>query len=563
MIELPPALPLLLGAFVALALRGRLRGAWLVALPVVSWWLTLQWSPGDVRSFAWLGTEFVWLRVDALTMVFSHVFHLAAFLSAIYAWHEKDVLQPVTGTIYAGAAIAALFAGDLLTLFVYWELTAVASVFLIWAARTKRAYRAGMRYLVIQVGSGVLLLAGAILRYQETGSLTFERMTLGEPGAWPIFLAFGIKAAFPLLHNWLQDAYPESTAVGTVFLSAFTTKLAIYALARGFAGTESLIWIGAAMTAFPIFFAVIENDLRRVLAYSLNNQLGFMVVGIGIGTELSLNGTASHAFAHVIYKALLFMSMGAVLHRTGTCKGTDLGGLFRSMPFTAVCCIVGAVSISGFPLTSGFVSKSMILSGAAEGHLTLTWLVLLLASAGVLEHSGIKVPFFAFFAHDSGRRVEEAPWNMRIAMGIAAALCLLIGCAPGLLYGLLPYPVDYVPYTAGHVITQLQLLMWAVLAFAVLKRYGWYPPELRSTILDTDWTYRRLIPRIGRVLAPGFHGALDGLDGALDRLGRTAVRGVERFAGPAGPLGRTHAAGVTVLWIVVVFGMSLLLYSLR
>src|SRR5690606_9239804 len=253
-----------------------------------------------------------------------------------------------------------------------------------------------------------------------------------------ILLAFGIKCCFPGLHTWLTDAYPEATPTGAVFLSAFTSKLAVYALARGFAGTEELIWIGTVMAAFPIFYAVIENDLRRVLAYSMNNQLGFMVVGIGIGTELGINGAVAHAFADILFKALLFMSMGAVLFRTGTANGSELGGLYKSMPWTTGFCMVGAASISAFPLFSGFVTKSMIMASAAAEGYTGVWLVLLFASAGVFHHAGIKIPYFAFFAHDSGIRCKEAPINMLLAMGIAAALCMAIGMVPGALYALLP-----------------------------------------------------------------------------------------------------------------------------
>ena len=346
--------------------------------------------------------------------------------------------------------------------------------------------------LLVQVSSGLLLLAGTIFHVQHTGDPTFGFLGLGSIGTNLIFVAFGIKCAFPLLHNWLQDAYPEATETGTVFLSAFTTKLAVYTLARGFPGTEMLIWIGAVMAAFPIFYAVIENDLRRVLAYSLNNQLGYMVVGIGIGTPLALNGTVAHAFTHILYKSLLFMSMGAVLLRTGTVNGSELGGLYKSMPYTTLFCIIGAASISGFPLFNGFISKSMILSSAAEGAYVVTWLVLLFASAGVFHHSGIKIPFFAFFAHDSGIRCKEAPWNMLLAMGLASVLCIGIGMFPQPLYDILPYPVEYVPYTTDHVLAQLQILLFSALAFAVMQRYGIYPPELRSINLDSDWVYRRL-----------------------------------------------------------------------
>jgi len=266
---------------------------------------------------------------------------------------------------------------------VFWELLAFTSVFLIWARRTQRSYDAGMRYLIIQVLSGVILLAGTLFYAAEHGTLEFGHIGLEGVAGWLIFIAFGIKCAFPMAHNWLTDAYPEATVTGTVFLSAFTTKVAVYALARGYPGTELLVYIGAAMTCFPIFFAVIENDLRRVLAYSLINQEGFMVVGIGIGTALAINGAVSHAFNDVIFKGLLFMSMGAVLHMTGRINVSDLGGLYKTMPKTTVLCIVGAASISAFPLFSGFVSKSMVMSAALQEGYDWIWLMLLFASAGV------------------------------------------------------------------------------------------------------------------------------------------------------------------------------------
>ena len=265
---------------------------------------------------------------------------------------------------------------------------------LILARREPRAVRAAMRYLVFQLVSGLLLLGGAVILIGDTGSSAFGHIGIGSLGGVLIFVAFGIKCGFPLVHTWLTDAYPESTPTGMVFLSAFTTKLAVYALARGYAGTEVLIPIGTAMTVFPIFFAVIENDLRRVLAYSMINQIGFMVVGVGIGTSLALNGAVSHAFNDVIFKGLLLMSMGAVLHQTGKINGSELGGLYKSMPQTTGLCIVGAASISAFPLFSGFVSKSMVMSAAAaEGH-WIVWILLLFASAGVFHHAGIKIPYF-------------------------------------------------------------------------------------------------------------------------------------------------------------------------
>jgi multicomponent Na+:H+ antiporter subunit D len=490
-----PALLLIAGSLVVPLLRPVPRRIYTLALPVAGLALLLWLPDGESGRVDVFGLELVTLRVDKLSFVFALAFLIAGILAVIYSWHVRDNLQQVAALIYAGGGIGATLAGDLVTLLLYWELTAISSAFLIWARRTERAYRVGLRYLLIQVSSGILLLAGIAVHYVTTGNLSFDAMTLAEPGATLIFIAFGVKCAFPLLHNWLQDAYPEATVTGTVVLSIYTTKLAVYTLARGFPGTEQLVWIGVAMTLFPVVYAVIENDLRRVLSYSLNNQLGFMVVGIGIGTELAVNGAVAHAFAHIIYKALLFMAMGAVLYRVGTIKASELGGLYRTMPWTAGFCIVGSASISAFPLLSGFVTKSMILAAALEDGRWVAYVLLLVASAAVVDHSGIKVPFFAFFSHDSGKRPKEAPANMLAAMGLAAALCLAIGLYPQPLYDLLPHPVAYSAFTGSHLLTQLQLLLFAVAGFVFLYRRGWYPVEVPAINLDSDWTYRWLLPR--------------------------------------------------------------------
>ena len=552
-----PALLMMLAGLLAIRLPTKLLGPLAVVTPTLGLLMLCQLPNGEQGIVSLYGLTLTTLRVDGLSFVWAVIFHIAAILAGLYAWHVKDRMQQSAALVYAGAAIGAVLAGDLLTLFLYWELTAISSVLLIWANRTARAYTVGLRYLVIQVISGLLLMAGAIVHYQATGSLAFDHLGLDSPGGWIIFLAFGIKCAFPLLHNWLQDAYPEATATGTVVLSAFTTKLAVYALARGFAGEDILITIGAVMTAFPIFFAVIENDLRRVLSYSLNNQLGFMVVGVGLGTELALNGAAAHAFAHILYKALLFMSMGAVLLRVGTVKASELGGLYKSMPWTTLFCIIGGMSISAFPLFSGFVTKSMILTAAAAEHQWLVWTVLLFASAGVLDHSGIKVPFFSFFYHDAGHRVKEAPWNMLLAMGVTAFLCIAIGVWPEPLYAILPFPVDYKPYTSYHIITQLQLLMFAALAFCVLIRKGWYPEEIRSTNLDFDWVYRRLLPAVVKKLLAWMWR----FDSAVRAVAMKAVHAViEKVAqshGPGGVMSRNLSTGTMVSWLSVFLALYL------
>jgi len=555
MSEIPAFLPFFLGALLALVTRGHLRSFIMLAVIAVSGmhlWLLPDHFQVNLNFF---GYELTPYRVDSLSLIFGYVFHIAAFISVLYALHVRDTMQHVSGLIYAGSALGAVFAGDLLTLFIFWELLAVSSVFLIWASRTEKAYQAGLRYLIIQVFSGVVLLAGLLIYHHHSGSLAFDIIGTDHIGGWLILLAFGIKAAFPLLHTWLTDAYPEATPTGTVFLSAFTTKTAIYTLARGYPGTEILIVIGAIMAIFPIFYAVIQNDLRKVLSYSLINQLGFMVCGIGIGTTMAINGAVSHAFAHIIYKSLLFMSMGAVLHMTGKIKATDIGGLYRSMPITTVLCIIGAASISAFPLFSGFVAKSIIMAAALKEGYDFLWLILLVASAGVLKHAGIQIPFFAFFAHDSGIRTTEPPKNMLLAMFIAAALCLGIGMYPAALYALLPYAMDFTPYDLTHVLTQLQLLFFAMLAFVWLYRSGLYPPEVRAINVDAEWFYRRFFPS----LIASIMNWLWRSDAAIRASFMTRLNGLFSYLVqlhyPGGKVSRLRPTGNMVMWVAVLLAV--------
>ena len=491
---IPPFLLFFVGALVTALLPSKWRIV-LLLLPIwsgINLFMTSTWAGSVTYSVA--GFTLDLLHIDKLSLLFGYLFHIAAFLSLLYSLHVKDRLQQVAGLLYAGSALGAIFSGDLISVFIFWELLALTSACLIWARRQVASTSAAMRYLVYQILSGVLLLAGIVLLVQSDNDISVRALPLENLASWLIFIAIGIKCAFPGLHSWLSDGYPNATATGTVFLSAFTTKVAVYLLARTFAGEAILVYIGAAMTCFPIFYAVIENDLRKVLAYSLINQLGFMVCGIGIGTSLALNGAVAHAFNDVIFKGLLFMTMGAVLMRVGHVKGSDLGGLYKSMPKTTLFCIIGAASISAFPLFSGFVSKSMVMAALiAQGHDYL-WLMLLFASAGVFHHAGIKIPFFAFFAHDNGLRVREAPTNMLWAMGLASLACLAIGIYPALLYQLLPWDNQYQPYDITHTLTQLQLLFFSALAFVWLNKQGLYPPELRSVNLDVEWFYRKLIP---------------------------------------------------------------------
>jgi multicomponent Na+:H+ antiporter subunit D len=557
--SVPPGLVLIAGGAVLPLLGTTVRRALVLLLPLLTLFLAWQLPDGQALTCTFLEHRVIPLSVDTLGRLFAIVFAIMAFGGGVYALTTARTLELSAAFIYAGAAIGVTFAGDLITLFVFWEIMAVASTVVIWSADTAGARKAGMRYAFVHLLGGVLLMMGIALQVHATGSAAFGRIALDGPGPWLILAGFLINAGAPPLSAWLPDAYPEASPSGTIFLSAFTTKAAVYVLLRAFAGEEVLIWFGLYMVFYGIIYALLENDARRILAYSIVNQVGFMVVGAGIGTAMAVNGAAAHAFAHIIYKALLMMSAGAVLQVTGRRKCTELGGLYRTMPLTTLLGGIGALSISAFPLTSGFVSKSMVNEAAADQHLALVWFLLTAASAGVFLHAGIKFPWFVFFQKDSGLRPPEPPLPMRLAMILFAALCILLGVWPQPLYALLPYPVDFVPYTGAHVIAQLQLLLFSGLAFFVLL------PLMRRTTtitLDWDWTYRRF-----GVLACQALGPLCVRAGAELRL--HAIRRLDRFIaevarhhGPQGILARAWPTGSTALWVGVLLVLYLVLYML-
>jgi len=568
--DLPPFLPLLIGSILVACTHGKPQKSLLVLTPLISFINLLSVSNGAGYHYSLMGLDLTLVQSDKLAMLFGYLFHLAAFIGVIFALKANDRIQHVAALSYAANAVGAVFAGDWITLFLFWEGLALTSVFLIWARRTERSYKSGIRYLIFQVLSGLLLFAGALLLIDGGMSTNIQALDISLTwpntstalGIWLVFLSFGIKCGFPLFHTWITDAYPEATESGAVFLAAFTTKVAVYALVRCFSGTEMLIPIGLTMACFPIFYAVIENDLRRVLTYSMINQIGFMICGIGIGTELAINGTVATAFNHVIYKGLLMMTMGAVLLRVGHVRGSDLGGLYRCMPITTVCCVIGAASISAFPLFSGFVSKAIIMSEMLHHGHTIGWLLLLFAAAGVFHHAGIKIPFFAFFAHDSGIRVKEAPINMLIAMMIGAAFCIGIGVFPSYFYQLLPYEMDYSPYDLTHVLTQLQLLFFSALAFVFLNMKGLYPPELRSSNLDSDWLYRRLLPTWYKSLSSIVVVVHKNTLMTLGNFLSYSVNWVAKFSQPGGILARGWGINNMVFIIVLLLG-TLLFFNFR
>ncbi len=552
----PPGAVLALGAFALPLVGGRLRPAFVLGLPLVI--LALVWSLPDGQSpgLLFFDYELVLVRSDPLGRLFAIIFALMAFAGGLFALRQKSDLELVSALVYAGGAVGVALAGDLITLFVCWEIMALASSTVIVSVGGERAIRVALRYFMVHMLGGALLLAGIIVHLADGGTIAVGRLDASSLGGALILAGVLVNAAAPPISGWLPDAYPEGSFSGTVFLSAFTTKAAVYVLIRAFPGTEVLIPIGLFMIFYGIIYALLENDMRRILAYSIVNQVGFMVTGAGIGTEMALNGAAAHAFAHIIYKALLLMSAGAVLYMTGKRKCTDLGGLFQSMPVTTVCGTVGALAISSFPWTSGFVSKSMISQAAGDEHFALTWFLLMAASAGVFLHAGIKFPWFVFFQKDSGLRPPDPPWNMQAAMIFFAALCIGLGIWPQSLYALLPYPVSYAPYTVPHVVNMLQLLLFSGLAFFLML------PLMKRTLtitLDTDWVYRSLGPMVLSRLT----NAVATTQRTLKAAGRRRVSGaiglVQRHFGPDSAIARKEQE---IGCMVLVVGVALLVHLL-
>ena len=520
---LHPGLILILGSLLLPLVPKKLKKGFLITVPVLAFLRTRALAKGDFGHVQFLDWVLVFGRVDALSQVFAYIMSLMCVIGTLYGMHVDEDAQHAAGWVYVAGALGAIFAGDLLTLFLFWELMAFSSVFLVWFRRRPESLKAGYRYLLVHMAGGVALLAGIMFHWKATGgNLAFNTFDVEHPtiGMYLIMTGFILNAAVPPLHAWLPDAYGEATFNGSVFLCAFTTKTAVYALCRGFAGMHILVPLGVAMALYGVVYAVLENDCRRLLAYHIISQVGYMVAGAGLGTEMAINGACAHAFAHILYKGLLFMGCGSVLYMTGESKFTALGGLYKKMPLTFLFTLIGGLSISAFPLFSGFVSKSMIVQAGFEKHYLWVGFLLTLASAGTFLHTGLKVPYFIWFGKNNcsettWKRAAEPPWNMKAAMAIASFLCIFIGCYTPYLYDMLPHPVEYHPYSAYHITETLQILLFTALGFFLLIK-KLQPEPLIS--LDLDWIYR-MGGRVFLWIARKPVQALDSFVGEIYRLG--------------------------------------------
>jgi len=503
-----PALPLVFGAFLLGFVPRRFRrGAFLIFPLIALFMVTGLLTHEHTWSFSFAHYELTPLKVDSLSLIFGFIFALTAFIGGVYAFHIEDGIQQSAALLYAGGAMGVTFAGDFFTLFVFWEIMAVSSTVLIWARRTPATDNAGVRYLVFHIFGGGLLFAGILLHSMKTGSLQVEALpAIPSLPAVLILLGVALNAAVPPLHAWLPDAYPKATVTGAVFLVAFTTKSAVYVLIRVYPGWEILIWTGVAMAIYGTIFAIMVSDIREILAYSTISQVGYMVAGVGIGTEMALNGATIHAFSHILYKCLLFMGAGAVLYSTGKSNLAELGGIAGKMKGVVVLYMIGALSISGFPLFNGFISKSMIVSAAGYAHYDWPVLLLLLASMGTFIHTGLKLPCFTWFGKSRSEiTAKPCPRNFIVAMSMGAFLCTLFGIFPGLIYHYLPYPVDYHPYSTYHLVETTQILIFAFIGFWLLRKYL-LPEGDNKIVLDLDWLYRKPGARLASYAVSGVSG---------------------------------------------------------
>ena len=507
-------------------------------------------------------------RINKLSILFAYVFVIAAFCMNIYALNAKNHWEHVVAMIYAGSALGAVFAGDLFTLFFCLEIMSWAPFFLLLFRGTKKAMGSAIRYILWHHVSGLLILSGILFHVHHTGSIAFSRIPWEwggqNPGPILMLLGFLINSASVPFHSWLSDAYSEASPGGSVYMTAYTTKTAVFCLITAFAGVELLMWIGVASAMFAVFMAVLENDGRRLLSYHIISQVGYMVAGAGIGTVMAVNGAAAHAFCHILYKALLYMGAGSVLYVAGTAKFHNLGGLYKYMPLPFWMTMIGAFSISGFPLFSGFVSKTMTIEASEAAHLPFIYLMLETASIGTFLHTGLKLPWNMWLQGkreppDAVRsRLQDSPVNtpvnMLVAMGILSFLCVFIGIFPNLLYTLLPYPVTFVPYTLTRVFTSLQLFLFCFLGFWVLrKRLGGHP----GYVLDTDWPLRLLGQRLMRVCKERLPVLGAVLDHQVQQFSGSVIRA---FKNPRMAAAMTPATiGFGVFLILILFSAFLIL----
>lgn len=517
-----PGIFLIICGIITAMVPEKWRKFFLIGCPAATFLLAMQLKIGDSAAIV-LSKQYTlhYLEVTKENYIFLFVFSLMALIGGIYAAHNSNRLEAFASMGYAGGALGVTLAGDWLTLILFWEFMAVTSLFLIWGSHTKKATKAGFRYLLVHMLGGNLLLFGILIKFFQGEPMIINLTGTHDIAFWLIFLGMAINAAIVPLHAWVPDAYPEGTVTGSVYLSSLTTKLSVLCLIRVFAGSQMLIVLGLIMILYGACFALIENDIRRLLSYHIISQLGFMVADVGLGTELAVNGASALAFSNVLYKSLLFMCAGAIITATGIRKINQLGGLAKKMPVLCIFFFVAALSIAGVPLFCGFTCKSLSMTAAAGAGYHAVELLMMLGSIGTALSIPFKMGYFIFFGKDRNLSVKPIPQNMYAAMGIGAFCCILFGLAPDLVYRMLPYTMNYHPYGIAHVLEYVQLLPAALIPF--LMYLSKMEPHTALT-LDLDWFARVPFKRF----IHGISGFFFKIQELVDTNGRKIYRSLKR-----------------------------------
>ncbi len=476
---------------VAALVPKQLRKAVLVLGPLLALGAMLTLPLGTDLSYHFMDKfDLNYLYVDKLSYLFGFVFAVIALIGGIYACHNENRMEALCSLGYAGGALGVVFAKDWLTLMFFWESMAVTSVFLVWCNKTDASRKAAFRYILVHMLGGNLLLAGVFL-LESNGQHLISNLVQGPHNLafWAVFLGVAVNTAIPPFNGWIADAYPESTLTGGVFMCSFTTKVAVYTLIRIFAGWDHLVYIGCFMALNSACFAVMENNMRKLLSHHISSQVGFMVAAIGVGSALGLNGAATLAFSNIVYKGLLFMCTGAIIYATGITRINEIGNVAKKLPLIALCFFIAALSIGGIPPFFGFVTKPLAIESTAAFS-SWAFTVLEVASIGTFLSIPLKMGYFIFLRPEKTPELQrEVPMNMKVAMCMAAALCIIYGLFPGLLYQYLPFDMPARPaYTAGGVLTTIEMYGMAMIPFMM------YLPKMEphtAISLDTDWFYRK------------------------------------------------------------------------
>ncbi|MDW3096587.1 MAG: proton-conducting transporter membrane subunit [Alphaproteobacteria bacterium] len=547
---LSPGFLLILAGLLATLLPRATRPFVSVAAPLLGLVHLLALPAGPGGMVEMLGISIATFDVTQPGFAIAVSFLAAATIAGIFNWHERAGLPVAAGLIYTGCATGAVLAGDLPSFFIFFEISSIAAAFLIWSGGTSRSLGAGMRFAVANILAGVLLLEAFLLTYKVTGSISFFVGDLSTTAGVYLILALGIRSAFPVLHAWLTDAYPESTPGGTVLLSVFAVTTSVYALMRFLPGEQLLTFIGPVMIAFPVFLALLANDLRRALCYGLISQVGLAVTAVGIGTPEALAAATTLAVANIFGFLLMFMAIGAVLFRTGTASAASLGGLAAQMPWTAGFAVIGGLSVAGLPILAGGTAIPALLTSIWTNSGPYVAALALFGVAGVWAHAGLRVPAAAFFGErQEEHTVSDAPLHMRLAMMIGVLGCVGIGS--------MPY-WDNVAFDAAGLVLHMQGLAFSLLVFAAARAWGLLPRDEASALIDVDWLYRRLGPAIVATVMSVTSAAYSAWQNFVSARLVGTFRAMFTAAGPQTNVAATWGTGLSVLWVAILLVVMLL-----